>query len=807
MWVLAVITASVASGPSPDRVPVLALGLGPLAQGHLWVLWTSGLFASGWVHYVLASVLILAVAVPVEYRIGSRRFLLAVVLCQGAGSVLALLVARAAAMSPNSWGSELHRHTCVDPMIWIIGALAAATASMSTLWRRRIRAILLVFLATAALFAGHLQDLTRFTAAVAGVLLGPILVGRAVRSPSLGGTIRERRTLIALVVAASILGPVFAAVSAQAIGPLSVLRELFDDVPFSPQELRDICADPALREQCREGDQALRLSGLGPAVMNLMPSVVLLAGAEGLRRGRYAGWLVSTYGYLLLTLVAAASLTLRINEQDHTRSLLYGTHPHDSVSMELVPLAALLMILVLLWATRSLFDVHAPRGTYRKVWLGTGAATGAVLVLYPVAGLLLAEGFDPVADINTLMRDAPRRLVPPVYLQLIESPIRPVSSIATVLFEWLGVLPWLVFALLIVRSFLTLPRGLDPGGTLRVRQLLHTPGGTCLSWMTTWQGNRYWFSADGHHAVAYRVYAGVALTTGEPLGDRTALPQVIDEFAAFCLTSGWTPCFYTVGAETAQIGRAHGWRYLQVAEETVIDPRTVAFTGKKFQDVRTALNRAAKEGIEARWTTFAEAPLSIIDQIVSISEEWVADKGLPEMGFTLGGVAELRDPEVRVLLAVDRDEHVHAVTSWLPVYRDGAVVGLTLDFMRRRSGGFRTAMEFLIASAAKAAHEQGLEVLSLSGAPLARANEGEPDGDRSGLDAVLELLGRTLEPVYGFRSLLAFKAKFQPQYRPLYMVFPDATHLPAIGVALTRAYLPYLSLEQSGRLMARLLRR
>ena len=73
----------------------------------------------------------------------------------------------------------------------------------------------------------------------------------------------------------------------------------------------------------------------------------------------------------------------------------------------------------------------------------------------------------------------------------------------------------------------------------------------------------------------------------------------------------------------------------------------------------------------------------------AISEEWVADKGLPEMGFTLGGLDELADDEVRCLIAVDADRTVHGVTSWLPVHRDGEVVGWTLDFMRRRDDGFR----------------------------------------------------------------------------------------------------------------------
>jgi lysylphosphatidylglycerol synthetase-like protein (DUF2156 family) len=75
------------------------------------------------------------------------------------------------------------------------------------------------------------------------------------------------------------------------------------------------------------------------------------------------------------------------------------------------------------------------------------------------------------------------------------------------------------------------------------------------------------------------------------------------------------------------------------------------------------------------------------------------------------------------------------------------------------------------------------------------------------LERFLGWLGGALEPVYGFRSLLSFKAKFQPQYLPLYMVYPDPAALPRIGAAVARAYLPELSVRQRVRLVQKLLGR
>ena len=154
-------------------------------------------------------------------------------------------------------------------------------------------------------------------------------------------------------------------------------------------------------------------------------------------------------------------------------------------------------------------------------------------------------------------------------------------------------------------------------------------------------------------------------------------------------------------------------------------------------------------------------------------------------------------------LAVDSAGKVHGVTSWLPVFKDGAVAGRTLDFMRRSPDGFKGVMEFLIASAVL--HFDGtMDQISLSGSPLAPPDGGDaaPEStDRAAVGRFLDWLGAVLEPVYGFRSLAAFKQRFHPRHRTLYMMYHDPLALPVIGRALTEAYMPTMSLRHTARLV------
>jgi hypothetical protein len=321
-----------------------------------------------------------------------------------------------------------------------------------------------------------------------------------------------------------------------------------------------------------------------------------------------------------------------------------------------------------------------------------------------------------------------------------------------------------------------------------VRDLLLRHGGGNLSWMATWPDKSYFHTPDGHSVVAYERHAGVAVALGDPIGPPERRGAAVSTFAAMCEHTGSVPCFFSVTTDTAALAAVLGWQHVRVADDTVIDLDGLEFRGKKWQDIRSALNRAAKEGISYREVALAEEPWAIRAQVRAISEQWVGDKGLPEMGFTLGGMDEALDPAVRVGIAVDGDGSVHGVTSWLPVFAAGGTVrGWTLDVTRRRNDGFRPVSEFLIASACLAFQAQGAEFVSLSGAPLARA---DTSAQPPAVERLLDSLGAVMEPHYGFRSLHAFKSKFSPRYEPLYLAYRDEGDLPRIGIALTKAYLP-----------------
>lgn len=342
----------------------------------------------------------------------------------------------------------------------------------------------------------------------------------------------------------------------------------------------------------------------------------------------------------------------------------------------------------------------------------------------------------------------------------------------------------------------------DPVG--RVKELLRAHGGGTMSWMTTWPGNSYQFTGaagdlDDQSVVTYRKHVGTMVALADPVCAPERLADAVDAFVDLAESAGATPCWFSIGSATSEIVTGRGWLSVQIAEDTIVDLPGLEFKGKPWQHVRSAMNKATKQDISMRMVSLADESFAVKTQVRAISEEWVGDKGLPEMGFTLGSVEEAMDPAVRVALAVDSTGNVHGVLSWLPVYAPGGdVAGWTLDIMRRRTDGFGPVVEYLIASSAVAFKDEGAQFISLSGAPLARTG----DFDAEPLDKLLDTLGAALEPYYGFRSLHTFKKKFNPRYEPVYLAFRDESDLPRIGVAISRAYLPDATTGQLVRLAA-----
>ena len=743
---------------------------------RVWTLLTAWA-APGHLLPVSGAIVLLSIGVLLERLLGTQRWLVTSIVSSAGGIALAQAFYPLIGRVWEAWPPFLIHAPIHGVGLPITGIVAASTSVMRPSWRRRVRLVMFAVLGVSAAVSGTVGTLARLGSGAVGLVLGIALERGQKTAPSQELPRRVERELVAFLVACWAVSCALAVVS-NAAGPLADAR-----YGLTPAILpKDAVIYPV--EQ----------------LLMCMPALLQLVLADGLRRGRRS----AAYGTIALQIflgVCAALFALveKIGEQppesgSTTTQLLHSWLRSGHL---LVPLLLNIVVISLVVWTRRRFTLGSRPGVIRRAvvaWVLT-LLGGAVLTV--AGGLLMSHDFSPYATWPALLETYVSYLLPISTGGIMSLIVEPLTPLAYLLTVWVPVLVWLL-TILWVWLAQSAPARTRISDREELVDLVRSRGAGTLGWMLTWQGNEAWVNEAGTAGFSYRPSRDVALTVGDPAADDADVAQAVRDFADFATDAGLIPALYSVHAPAMEAARAMGWTIMQVAEESVLDLPDLAFRGKAYQDVRTALNHANKEGVEAVWTTFRDCPAGRRDQIRAISQAWASDKPLPEMGFTLGGLAELDDSETRLLLAVDADGTVQGVTSWLPVYRDGRVIGLTLDFMRRREGGFRPVMEFLIGRAAQDAQAEGLEILSLSGAPLTRSAPAD-GGTSSRFDPLIDLLASVLEPAYGFGSLHAYKRKFKPRAVPMYLAVPDLVDLPTVGIAIARAYLPDLKPSQTAR--------
>jgi phosphatidylglycerol lysyltransferase len=759
------------------------------------------LFASSILELLVSLAAIVVLVGAAERLMGWWRTLLAFVVTSFVGAGIGMLLQAAGLMAKEIWAVGIQETVVLDPFTAISGTVLTASAFAGPLWRRRVRVLGFTALTVVFLYSGQPSDLFRLIAAVAGLVLGLVLSGSRPGLRWVRSSHHEARSLLSAALMITAIGPFVSIFTPARYGPLHPLGLLFRNALPHLQTVTHQCIGHLSSVGCTVSFALARLEGPGPVILAPLPLIVMIVAAIGMLRGRRsAAWVAIGVNAWLALLAAFYYGFLPAVGMDEAVS--QNANGVESVVRLSISVFVPLVIAVLIAVNLRHFTVRAPRRAVLRFVATVVGSFVALSAIYVGFGWLDRKQFHPVVSLQQLLWDLPDRFVPIGFLRLEHLAFLPVAPLSRALYEWVGPVFWIIVLIATIPLFFFDRHSTSFVERDRVRALLKAHSES-LGHMALWNGNSYWFSADGKVAIAYRVISGIAITTADPIGAPEFVDDAVHRFATFCDDNGWTPVFYSVQQKHQELFDSMGWSTMVVAEETVVFPETWSMQGKSWQDVRSSINRASRLGVRAEWTSYHNLSLAHSAQIESISESWVAEKNLPELGFTLGGLDELRDHEVGLLLAIGDDDVVQAVTSWMPTYRDGEIVGWTLDFMRRRPDSMNGVMEFLIASAALHMQQLGIEVMSLSAAPLARTPGSEPDTDR--IQRLLAWLARTLEPAYGFQSLLTFKQKFQPEFRTLLMAYPDPLALPAIGAALARAYIPSLSVPQMVRFMRSIL--
>lgn len=335
----------------------------------------------------------------------------------------------------------------------------------------------------------------------------------------------------------------------------------------------------------------------------------------------------------------------------------------------------------------------------------------------------------------------------------------------------------------VVERLVVLPQEREAARSVMLRY-----GASVQGYFALMPGLSYLFG-PGHQAVlGYRVVDDVAIILRDPAGQEDEIPALLAQFRERCFRHDWLPCVLAATTRWLRELKALGLHCMKIGEEALLDLPGLSFSGKRWQDVRTALSRLPREGYSAQWYDIAQDPNGWTLELERISNTWLAQQHGGEMGFTLGTweLALRYAEEQRMLVLLDSPGRPVAFMTFIPCFVAGG--GWSLDLMRKAGALPPGSMEFLLATAIQHFQAEGCALLSLSLAPLADITPDASSDTPEVIERARQLIFEHFGLTYNFKGLQQFKAKFSPRWEARYLVYPSVGALPRVLLALLRAH-------------------
>ena len=296
------------------------------------------------------------------------------------------------------------------------------------------------------------------------------------------------------------------------------------------------------------------------------------------------------------------------------------------------------------------------------------------------------------------------------------------------------------------------------------------------------EGGKQSLLAEGG-ALAYQVWAGGAVTVGDPLTPEPRRREAIRAFLRLCSARGWAPCFYQTDVSARHVYREEGLRTLKFGEEAIVDVTQFRLDTPARSDVRHELARGRRAGLKA--TTLQRLGRSdpAWADLERLSAQWLAGHGGREMGFSLGRFGEVVDAATWYTVARDGDGRPHAFCSWVRLGSDA----IALDLIRRRPGAAPGAVDLCLTAAIDRARELGLGRVSLGLVPF-RDSLGDAEDGRLARSVRRRVYEHGVRG-YSYRGLAHFKSKFATHWETRDVVLPRGPELVLAAAALLRLHI------------------
>jgi phosphatidylglycerol lysyltransferase len=475
----------------------------------------------------------------------------------------------------------------------------------------------------------------------------------------------------------------------------------------------------------------------------------LLLLARNLWRNKYTAWVLT----LIVLVISALSQLLK--------GLTYE--------------AALLStgLAVWLWFIRNEFHALSDRPSIKQGLITLLVAFISTLIFGSVGFFVLDRHFGVTYSLSSAMYQTIL-----MFTHFNNPGIQPTSQLSRFFFNSI----YIVGAVSVAYALLMLLRPVlvripaSPDERQRAREIVERFGHSSLAHMFLFPDKNYYFSPGGS-VIAFTTYGRTALALGDPIGPESDIPGAIEGFREFCARNDWQEAYYQVPPTHLHHYRAAGYNELTIGREAIVRVDRYTLEGRANKPVRAAVNHLKKLGFTTEVYP-APLPKSLVTELKTVSDEWLAALGAKEKRFSLGWFEENYIRSNAVAVVRESEGMVVAFTNLASEYNRDEI---SIDLMRHRQIIPNGTMEFLFVSLFEWARQQGCEGVNLGLSALSGVGEKVQDPT---LEKGLHFLFEHLNRIYNFKGLFEFKNKFHPDWSPRYLIYPGAASLLDITVAL-----------------------
>ena len=368
---------------------------------------------------------------------------------------------------------------------------------------------------------------------------------------------------------------------------------------------------------------------------------------------------------------------------------------------------------------------------------------------------------------------------------LLNTDLNPVTSFAHKLMLGLNLLGGATMAycvFLLFRPLIIKPSTSDVEDRERALGLLEKYGNSSLDYFKTYADKKYWFSEDDEAFVAFKTSLNYAIVLENPVcRDETELTGNIQAFDDYCRQHGLRSAYYRIPEVKKGLFEKLGKKLIPIGEVAVSNLETWTLTGGSKAGFRNELNKLTKLGYTFNVNTAPQKD-AFLQQLKAVSDSWLRETDRTELVFSQGLFNEKELKEQTILSVENPEKKVVGFVNLIPDYVPGEA---NFDLMRKTEDAPGGTMDFLFVKMFEYLKNEGFKSCNLGMVPLAGIDEPENLQER-----VLRLAYERIRQFGHYKSLWAYKEKFDPEWQMMYMAYDAPIDLIYLPSALEKVFEP-----------------